>query len=151
VLLNSPTDNRIFIPDNVQCLLAEEFDLIFMLATVCDGIGSVPYPVTREARVQRKDGANHETFEVHNHLVPQVRSALHCSLFVNTRITPVSNTVEAVLSVVFVEGMHSLISRRRLLCANHGVASKCLVEKFLRNLDYFDARNVMVHLTHLTH
>jgi len=80
-----------------------------MLTIVRDAVDDRAYSFAREARILRKDGAYHETFEFHDHVILQVRAVLHRRVFVNSRVTPVWSTAEAVFGVVFVEGVHSLI------------------------------------------
>jgi hypothetical protein len=123
-----------------------------MLTIVRDAVDDRAYSFAREARILRKDGAYHETFEFHDHVILQVRAVLHRRVFVNSRVTPVWSTAEAVFGVVFVEGEHSLIFPPRFPCAKHQVTMKALVEKFLlRNLDCFDLRHVAIHRLHQKH
>jgi len=117
-----------------------------MLTIVRDDFDDAPYPITRQARIKCKRGAYHETFEVHRHMVLQVREVLLRPVFVNTRVNAVSSTIGVVFCVIFLEYMHSIISPRRFPSSNHQVTNKGLVEKFFRNLDRFGVRNVIVYL-----
>jgi len=78
-----------------------------------DATDDGPYPFARRARVQRKDGAYHGAFEFHDHAILQVREVLHRPVFVNTRVSLVSSTLQAAFGVIFVESVHMLISPRR--------------------------------------
>jgi|YelNatPaOPRAMG01_1025707.scaffolds.fasta_scaffold85483_2 hypothetical protein len=122
-----------------------------MLAIVHDAMDNRTYPLARDARVERKYGAFHETFAVHFHVVLQIREVLHRPVGVNISFIPVSSTIGALKGKFFVEGVHSLAFRRHFPCARHQVANKGPDEKFFRNLDCCDIRNVMVHLLHQMH
>lgn len=77
-----------------------------MLATVGDAIDDGPYTFAGDARVQRRGGAYHEAFEVHNHVFLQVGEVLHGPRAVNIPVFLVSIIVEPEFGVGFVEGMH---------------------------------------------
>jgi len=77
-----------------------------MLAIFRDATDDRPYPLARDARVECKRGAYHETCEVLCQMVLQVRDVLHCPICVNMRVTPVPSTLEAEYREVFVESIH---------------------------------------------
>jgi len=145
VRLNSGTDHRVLILSPARCLLVDEFDLPFMLAIVRNADDDGPCPDARVARVECKHEAYDEAFKVHSQMVLRVHEVLDRPVFLNTRVNLVSSTVEAIFGVIFVKGMHSFISPRRLPCAKHQVANEDLVEKLHWNLAHFDARHVALH------
>jgi len=122
-----------------------------VLGIVHDAIDDGPYSFAREAWVEWKNGAYHETFEVHDHVVLQAHEVLDCPSSVNAQVTLVSSTVEAEFGVIFVASVHSLISPRGFPRANLQVADEALVVKFFRNLDCFDGRHVAIHLHRQMH
>jgi len=77
-----------------------------MFAIVRDAIDNRPFSFARDARVERKHGAYHETFEVHCQTVLQIRELLHGPIVVNIPVTLVPSTLEPVKGMFFVEGMH---------------------------------------------
>ena len=77
-----------------------------MLAIVRDTVDNRPYSFARQARVNCKHGAYHETFEVHPQMLLQVREVLHRPVCVSIPVTPVSSTLEAEFREVFVEDVH---------------------------------------------
>jgi len=117
-----------------------------MMAIFWDAIDNGPYRPARQASLECKDGAYHETIELHGHMVLQVRDVLHRPVGLNIRVTPVSSTVKAGFGVILVECMCSLISPQRIPCASHRVTIKSLVGMFVWNLDFYDARRVAIHL-----
>jgi len=76
-----------------------------MPAIVRDAVDHRPFPIARDARVECKHGAYHETFEVRCQMVLQVREVLHRPIAVNIPVTLVPSTVEAVKGMFFVEAM----------------------------------------------
>jgi len=115
---------------------------------VRDVIDEGPYPSTRQVRVECKHGAYHGAFDAHGQVVLQVREGLFRIVGVNIRLSLVPSTAEAIFGVILVENVHSLVSPRRSPCSKHQVADIYHMEKFLRNLDYFHVRQVVVHLVH---
>ena len=73
-----------------------------MLAIVRDAVDNRPFPIAGDARVESKYGAYHETFEVHDQMVLQIRDVLFHSVCVNISVTLVSSTLEAEFCEVFV-------------------------------------------------
>jgi len=106
MFLYNRTDYRGFIRAPARLLLVDGFDLMFTLAMLRDAIDNRPYPLARDARVQRRHGAYHESFEIHYRMVPQVREVLHRPIVLNTPVTLDSNTLEAVKGMFFVEGIY---------------------------------------------
>ena len=101
-----------------------------MLAIVFHTIDDCAYPFTKQARVQRKDGAYHETIEVYDPIFPHIREAPDCPVFVGICVTPVLRTVKAGVCVMFPESMDCLISPRSFPGAKHQLADKGRVENF---------------------
>jgi len=64
-----------------------------MQAIVHDAIDNRLFSFARDAWVERKYGAFHETLQVHGHMVLQIREVLDCIVSVHIRVIPVSSTV----------------------------------------------------------
>jgi len=98
-----------------------------MLAIVLLAIEDCQHPFAKQARVQRKDDAFHETIEVYDLMVPHIRRAPHCPYSKNVGVTPSFSIADEVLGVIFEEGMHSLIYPRCFPNKNNQVVDESLL------------------------
>jgi hypothetical protein len=113
-----------------------------MLAILLHTIDDCKHRFAKYARVQHKGDAYHETIEVCHSMVPHIREAPLCPVFVNVCVTLVSSTEDEVFGIIFEEGMHSLIYPRCFPIKNNQVVDESLLENFFRKHHFRDKRYV---------
>jgi len=75
-------------------------------------------------------------------MVPHIREAYRCPVFLKFCVTRVSSTAEEVLGVILEEGMHTLISPLCIPSRTIHVGYESLLKKCFRKHHYCDVRYV---------